>query len=291
MPELEELLRDEVRRQSDAYVPTAGLEARIAGRVRAREQRHRALVGVAAAAACLVVALGVAAALVLPGDGGGEVRTDRFDGPTTTTVPSTTVPPPTRPTTTAPPPSSPTTTRVPPTQGTAPGPGGGTTTTTTEPTEGPGAVTSSTPLTRQGVGPIVAGMTVAEAEAESGNTITIDEPLDASGSCRTGSIDGTEMWLLMSGPGTAADGEVVIQAVVDGTSTAEGVALGATRAELQAAYGEPTEERDYMYDEATSVLVYEQGGFAYSARVDGAGVIQQLQSGLPEWVGNQEGCA
>ena len=293
MPEVEDLLREAVRHQSDAYVPSAHLPERIADRVAARERRHRAVVGLAAAAACLLVGVGVAAALVVPsGDDDGEVRTGPADSTVATTSPPT-APPTSGPPSTAPPTSeeaiAPTTTGPDVTR-----PSTSTTdtpTTTAEPTEGPAAVTSSSPLTREGVGPIVAGMTVAEAEAASGNSIRVDAPIDAGSTCRTGAIDGTDLLLMMTAPAGTPDGQVVIESVMGGVATEEGVALGDTPADLRAAYGEPTEVRPYFSGDGGEVHFFEAGGFAYSATVDPGGAIVELESGLPASVGNVEGCA
>ena len=291
MPELEDLLRDAVRRQSDAYVPSTELPERITGRVAARERRRRAVAGLAAAAACLVVAAGVAAALVLPADDDGDVRTGPADDTVATTTAPTT-PPTSGPATSVPPTTTTTPTTTVPTQGTVPSTATtGDTTTTAEPTEGPAAVGPTTPLTRRGVGPIVAGMTVAEAEAESGNTITVDEPLAPGSTCRTGGIDGTDLSLMMSAPDGTPDGQVVIESVMNGASTAEGVAIGDTLADLRAAYGEPTEVREYPYIEGGQVVIFASGGFAYSATLDATDVVTELESGLPASVGNLEGCA
>ena len=136
-------------------------------------------------------------------------------------------------------------------------------------------------------------MTLREVEA-AGIPFTIGEPIGPGSTCNVASLDGTGLSLLITtaaGPTTVDPLDWVVQSVQGGTSTVEGVAIGQTRAELEAAYGPPTEVQDYPYLTNGTVEVFAQGAFAYSAALDGDGVITELESGLVDGVGNLEGCA
>jgi hypothetical protein len=293
MPELdlEERLRATVGRQSQAYSPSPDLPALIHARVRDR-RRHRATVLGAVAAGVLAVG-GLGAALAVgAADPGTEIGPADSTTTTTTNAPettSTTPAPTTTPSTTA---ESPTTSASTTTSTTA---DTSTTSTTRErgPIEPSGVpVTDDTPLDRAGIGPIEGGMTLDEV-ADAGIPFTVAEPIGPGSTCNVATLDGTGLSLLLSTSGEAgADPfDAVVQSVQGATSTVEGVAVGMTRTEARATYGEPTEVQDYPYLIDGTVEVYAQGGVAYSATLDGSGTITELESGLVGGVGNLEGCA
>jgi hypothetical protein len=226
-------------------------------------------------------------------DGGDDLRVGEQGAASTSTTsgttaaaPTTTAPaPPTTegpgttatteaPPTTAPPTSAPPDTRPPPT--TVPSGGG---------------VDGSTPLSRSGIGPIRAGMTLREAQAASGNSLAPDDPLAPESTCGTASVAGTDLWLLLTRDSAADPLDSVIRSVQGGRSTVEGIRFGSTVDDLAAAYGQPTRSYEYLYETGAQVHVYEAGGYAYSATVHADGTVFELESGHPDAVGNAEGCA
>jgi hypothetical protein len=151
-------------------------------------------------------------------------------------------------------------------------------------------VTDDTPLDRAGIGPIEGGTTLRDVE-EAGIPFTLGEPIAPDATCNVALLDGTGLSLLLTTAGGADPLDAVVQSVQGGTSTVEAVAIGMTRAELRAEYGEPTEVRDYPYLTGGTVEIFAEGAFAYSATLDGDGTITELESGLVGGVGNLEGCA
>lgn len=287
MLELEERIRTEVTRQAEAYVPADDLPARIAARVRHRRAVRR--VGVAGAAAAVVALVVAAGALTRPTEDGviadhGPSSTAPDRSTTSTTAEATT-------TTTDRAQEGPDTTAD-------------TDTTTTEASEAPAPppsvdprepeaptvapVEAGMPLHRQGVGPMVAGMTLREAADATGNTITPAEPIGPTSTCTTAVVEGTGMTLMVttSGDPAADPMDGVIQQVVGGQSTVEGVRVGDTADAVHALYGTPT---DTMTPFGNTYETFEQGGFAYVVVLAPDGTVVELQSGYPTVY--PEGCA
>src|SRR5918993_1196316 len=264
--DLEDRVRETITRQSVAYSPSPDLPQRIEARVRDRRRARSAVLGAVAAGVLAVGGLG-AALVAQTGDSDVEIQPADATTSTATTVPRA---------------SATTTTST-------------TTSTTTAPPREPSGVpvTDGTPLDRAGIGPVEGGMTLREVEA-AGIPFTIGEPIGRGSTCNVASLDGTGLSLLITtaaGPATVDPLDWVVPSVQGGTSTVEGVAIGQTRAELEAAYGPPTEVQDHPYLTNGPVEVFAQGAFAYSATLDGDGVITELESGLVDGVGNLEGCA
>jgi hypothetical protein len=115
-------------------------------------------------------------------------------------------------------------------------------TTTTEalpPITGPVRLDERSKFDGRGVGPIEAGMTVAEAEQAAGRRFTVQRD-DPGAACYTATIDGLPgLEVAVKGPSPVArDGAIVRIAATDSAwSTVSGVRVGASKSEVQQAYG------------------------------------------------------
>jgi hypothetical protein len=257
MPELEDRLRAAVGRQSEAYEPAADLPERIAARVRHHRRRRQVLAGglVSAAAAALTIGALVA---VDRGDDDSIRMTDDDQGDVTT-VPSTT----------------------------------STSTSTSTVPSGPGqGLDERASPTRQGIGPITAGMTLREAEEVAGITLT-PTPV-GGGSCLEAPLGAADDGVVLvveaasAGPDVMMNG--VVRAVVGSVlPSVEGAMVGQSRAEVLASLGQPTRVEPGPPDLGGEILVFEEGGFAYGVFVLDD-LVLGLQSGDPAWVTNPDGC-
>ncbi|HEX6418636.1 MAG TPA: hypothetical protein VFZ77_09070 [Acidimicrobiales bacterium] len=280
MGDLEVRLRAELRRRAHEFSASVDLGDRIRARVRERRRQRLAVVGVLSAALVAVAATGVSLARPLdrPTTRIGDDRevqsapsTEPGGGASDDAGSATSEPPPSSTTT-----DDDATTPRPPTTASPAGP----------------SVGPATPLTRAGIGPIRAGMTLREAEAAAGVTLVPGPSMGPGSTCTTARIDGLDLWLVVSLSGDPGEDPLdgVIGSVQGGTRTVEGVAVGDAAADLDAVYGPPTRTLDYPYLPNGRVLVYESGGFAYSVTTDGV-TVTELESGDPAWVANLEGCA
>jgi hypothetical protein len=270
--DLEARLRDAVTRRSLDYEPASDLPDRIAARVAHRRRVRRAATGTALVAAAAAVVMGVV--LILPDAERGSVRVD--DGPSPVT--------------------------------TAPAPTTDTPTTSTTPTLGPDsaksvadverpppsvpAITPLTPLSRHGIGPITAGMTLREAQQAAGVGVVAGQGGDDA--CVEAHLEGIDDFTVLvvepASTGDPMDG--VVRAVAGSViPTDEGAHVGQTRDDLLVALGEPTrrEAAPGPWGSDAELLVFEAGGYAYGALVTD-GMVLGLQSGDPAWVGDPEGC-
>ena len=263
MSDLESRLRDEALRRSLDYQPSPELPDRIAARVdRRRRVRRLQVASTALAAAAAVVA---AIVLVIPDAEQGSVRVE--DGPTVTTAPE---------------PSE-----TPPTTLERARTGG----TVERPVSPSSQITFLTPLSRHGIGPITAGMTLREAQAASGVAVT---PVDGAADCFEAHIEGLEdMVELVVEPAASGDPmDGVVRAVAGAVApTAEGASVGQMRDDLVAALGSPTDSQPapWPWGSGDELLLFEADGFAYGALVSD-GMVLGLQSGDPAWVDNPDGC-
>lgn len=270
MSDLEARLRDAVTRRSQDYEPASDLPDRIAARVAHRRRMRRAATGTALAAAAAAVVMAVV--LVLPDAERGSVRVDDGRHPATTAPPPTSV--------------STTTTSVPGQDA------GKASEAVTRPPATP-AVTPLTPLSRSGIGPVTAGMTLREAEDAARLTIT-PAAGDGSGACFEANLEGIDDFTVLvvepASTGDPMDG--VVRAVAGSViPTDEGAQVGQMQDELLVALGEPTrtEAAPGPWGDSGQLLVFEAGGYAYGALVTD-GMVLGLQSGDPGWVGDPEGC-
>lgn len=302
MSDIEQRLRDTVNRASEAFEPAADLPARIGERVRHHERRRRLVVGgltsaaVASAAAMVLVVVGLAGRATTDDD---HIRTGDQPGQTTPHG-STTSEPDTTGSTTS---STTTTTSAPTTStptgsgddGTGSGGAGGNGGSGTTAPSGPSGPTGDpigllTEMTRSGIGPIRAGMTVAQAAAATGQTITPSGGAGAGG-CFEATIEGVD-GITLAVESQGADTSAGIVRAVSGSvlPTVDGAQVGQSRAELLAALGQPTATRPAPspWDAGDQVLVFEQGGVAYGALVVDDMVLN-VASGDPAWV-TTDGC-
>lgn len=164
---------------------------------------------------------------------------------------------------------------------------------TTAPAASPG-VGPDTPLSRSGIGPIRAGMTLRQAEEAAGVTITPGEPIGPGSTCLEAQIEGADIWLQLRTSGApgedVGDGIVTVVSGEDARSTEEGVAVGDPVAEVTEAYGTATRTADHPYVSGGQILVYTSGEHSYGIFTDGSTVVS-LQSGAADGVPSLEGCA
>jgi hypothetical protein len=259
-------------RRSQAYEPAPDLPDRIVARVVHRRRVRRAAAATLAAAAAAVVAVVVLAGPFHPEEGSVRIDDGRTPG---TTVPVTTTP--------GPPGESSTTTTTSDDGKSVDG--------VTRPPATPG-ITPLTPLSRHGIGPITAGMTLREAQDAA--RIALTPTGGGSGDCIEVALEGfDELMVLVVQPAASGDPmDGVVRAVAGSVlPTDEGVGVGQSRADLLAALGDPTrtDPAPYPWGSDGELLVFESGGSAYGALVVDDMVLG-LQSGDPAWVGEPDGC-
>lgn len=283
MIDLEDRLRDELLRTAQGFEPSADLTERIGARIERRTQRNRLLL----AAAAVVVVVAGAGGLVSLGRGGDD-RPGRVD----TAEPG--------PTTTAPRDRDPdaTTTTAPATSTTEAPPDGGAGDTTTTTTASTPAIDGDTPLSRWGIGPIRAGMTIPEAEEAGGVRLTTDPGswVTFGRTCGVFTIEGLPgglVQIVARTPGLVPsdDPRTAVIDAVGGRPTQEGIDQGSTVDEVSAVYGEPT---DTVADELTTdpngrILLYEEDGYRYGFRID-QDVVTDVSSGHVRDVWDFEPC-
>jgi len=280
MSELERRLRDAAQSESAAYQPSADLPGRIDHRVRLRRRRTRALAGGGALAAAAIFALVVTQ---LPGDDQQGVVADDSSSTTTTSTTST---------------STSTTTTSTTTSTTS-------TTTTTPTTSLPPVLDASTPLNPKGVGPIEAGMTVAQAEAASGLTLTAGDVELFGGYCFYVELEGhPDLSIRVGSPGpdpVRDPRDAVISAITiyrpvgpSGRLTTAGVGVGATEAEVREAHAGAVDEQPHLYVPEGAylyVLPPDTPGFGIRYVLDEHRVVTSIDVGDAGGITAPEGCA
>jgi hypothetical protein len=265
MADIEERLRATIARRSEGFVASADLPDRIDARVRRRRrQRHLVRGGLAAVAVAAAVTLVV---LVGPiGDDEGSIRMTDQDHQDVT---------------------------VPEQLSTTTSEGGQASSTSSTSTTSALPQTPATPgidpltsLSRQGIGPITAGMTLRQAQEVAGVTIT---PSPGSGSCIEARIEGVEGIVLLVEPAAGVMDGVVRAVTGSVLPTEEGAIVGQSGDELLAGLGQPTRTEPDPSGLGGEILVFEAGGYAYGALVID-GMVLGLQSGDPAWVSYPDGC-
>jgi hypothetical protein len=279
VPDLEERLRTAVMRRSEGFEPSADLPERIGARVRRRRRARQLLRGGVAAAAAAAAVLTVVVAVPDRPDG-ASLQTTNPDDPDVQEGDD-----PSHPTTTWP---------------TVPKDGSTSTSSTTSTTVAPPvptgpAVPSLSRLTRQGVGPITAGMTLRQAQEAAGVAVT--PTAGGSSTCIEAEVQGLEMTGLVLVVEPAPPGADVMDGIVRATAgsildTEEGVIVGQTRDEVLAILGQPTRTEDQSVELAPAsaeLLVFEADGYAYGVvLLDGQ--VYGVQSGDPGWIDDVDGC-
>jgi hypothetical protein len=188
-----------------------------------------------------------------------------------------------------------------PTTTTGASPSSVTTSTLGTPTSGPGVdapsgplVDALTPLSRRGVGPITAGMSLREAQSAANITFTVSAPSGTGRPCAEATIPGEDPSpIFIVEPAGADPLDGIVRAVWGGfVPTEDGASVGQSRAELIAALGQPTRQDalpDTVSPGDTTYLVFESGGSAYGALVVGD-LVLDLEAGDPAWIDAAEGC-
>lgn len=171
-----------------------------------------------------------------------------------------------------------------------------TTTSTTAPLPpiaGPVRLTETSEIDGRGIGPVEAGMTVAEAEQSAGRRFTIAGRDDAGDRCYETSPEGL-VGLRFTVQGPAADpraGRIVRAEVVDSTwQTVSGARVGQSEDEVRRVYGGRVSE-----DRASSLLTVavKDGGrsFAVGFVMSERGLVTSIRSGEAAAVAQPEGCS
>ncbi len=171
-----------------------------------------------------------------------------------------------------------------------------------------GGIGAATPLRPQGIGPIEAGMTVAEARAASGLSLTPDESFGQFGGfCYYVDLKGQpDLAIRVHSPDDQPvrdPDEGVISAITiyaldpDGPSTRRttaGIGLGASEAEVRAAHGDAIEERPHDYTPGGAYLyVHPAGapGFGIRYVVDEHRTVTSIDVGDAGGITAPEGCS
>lgn len=179
--------------------------------------------------------------------------------------------------------------------GDPPAPSTSTTSTTVPlpPIAGPVRLTETSEIDGRGVGPVEAGMTVAEAEQSAGRRFTIAERDDAGDRCYEARPEGL-VGLRFRVQGPAADpreGRIVRAEVVDSSwQTVSGARVGQSEAEVRRVYGGRVSQ-----DRATKMLLVsvKDGGrsFAVGFVMSERGIVTAMRSGDAAAVTQPEGCS
>jgi hypothetical protein len=165
------------------------------------------------------------------------------------------------------------------------GPGSGTTVPTGPiPPSGP-AIGPDTPLSRHGIGPITAGMTLREAEQVAEVTINVHD----DGTCTHAWITWAGVGLNflaedMGGPSADPMDSVIRSMYTTNGRTEEGVALRDPVSKLDEVYGPPTHTYPEWTGPGSELRIYASGGYGYAAVVDNVS-ITWLESGDANWTG------
>lgn len=239
------------------------------------EPAQRARPFVLAALAVLVALAGVVLAAIALDDDDSDVRSE---GASTTTSSS----------------SSTSTTSAP------------TTTTTTTAAPSPPAIDSTTPLDPRGVGPIEAGMTVAEAAEASGLSLTPDGFEDFGGHCYYVDLEGQpDLAIRVHSPGDQPvtdpnDGVISAITIYDqdpagpsARTTVAGIGLGATEAEVRAAHPDVDEQPHQYVPEGAYLYVHppDAPGFGIRYVLDESRTVTSIDVGDEGGIQAVEGCA
>jgi len=273
--DFEQRLRTTVTRRSESFDPSPDLPDRIDARVGHHRRRRQLVTGGLVSMAAATVA--VVALVGLDRNDDDPIRMTDDDGSVVTRPDGTTTP-------STPTPSTPTTTSPADTS---------TTSTTGAPPETPGfdPLSTFTSLSRSGIGPITAGMTLREVQEAA--QVTVTPSAGGGATCAEALLDGfVSSPILVVEPSGADPLDGIVRAVGSSVLPSdEGAMVGQSRAELLASLGQPTRTEDASADIgfAGDLLVFEAGGYAYGALVVDD-LVLGLQSGDPAWVSGADGC-
>lgn len=151
-------------------------------------------------------------------------------------------------------------------------------------------------LTSRGIGPVIAGMSVREAEEAAGVDFYFESFDDFEGYCYYGGVDGLDFSMLIEAPGTSPASDpyegVITSISVYGESTYQlesGLGIGATEEDVFEAYPE-AEAEAHTYDEEGQYLTVQDGEFGIRFETDGT-LVEQISVGGYQAIQYSEGCA
>ena len=168
-------------------------------------------------------------------------------------------------------------------------------TTTTATTDPPSAPTlpvifdGTTPLTLRGLGQLDMGITITEANARHGLSLALDpaDVMEGTNCAYLSDVEGIPaLWIML-------DGDRLVRVDVEDGSpvrTDRGVGIGATEAEVLAAYPDAAVANGAYGGHDLTVVDANQPGFEMIFQTDGRRVVA-FRSGLAEFVDWIEGCS
>lgn len=153
----------------------------------------------------------------------------------------------------------------------------------------------------RGVGPLAAGMTIAEVRAVLGAALVTSEFDTFDRYCFYGDTGVPGINLLIVGPGggqaaSPEDGVIArVQVSEPGIKTISGIQVGSTVEEVRAAYGDRLVEEPHEYDPESGLyqtLYGTDSDAGYGVRfVSGDGIVETIHAGTAEAIQYVEGCA
>jgi hypothetical protein len=167
-----------------------------------------------------------------------------------------------------------------------------TTTVPLPPIAGPVRLTETSEIDGRGIGPVEAGMTVAEAEQSAGRRFTIADRDGDADRCYRASPEGlVGLRFVVQGPAADPRAGEIVRVEVDDSSwqTVSGARVGQTEAEVRRVYGGRVSE-----DRATGLLTVavKDGGrsFAVGFVISERDTVTAMRSGVATAVAQPEGC-
>jgi hypothetical protein len=158
-------------------------------------------------------------------------------------------------------------------------------------------LTNETRLTTRGIGPVVAGMTLREAEQVAGVEFEVDGFEDFGGYCYYAGTEGLELYLLVLSPGDEpvrdpGDGVIGSVNVYEGSPLLlqNGLGVGATEGQVYAAYPGRVVTEPHTYDDRGHYLTIRDGDFGVRFETDGSRV-DSIHVGDYFAIQAVEGCA
>ncbi len=141
------------------------------------------------------------------------------------------------------------------------------------------ALTRDTRLTTRGIGPVVAGMTLREAEQVAGVDLSVESFEDFGGYCYYAGVEGLDLYFLVVSPGDApvrdpGDGVVGSVNIFEGSQLLleNGLGVGATEAQVYQAYPGRVVTEPHTYDDRGHYLTIRDGDFGVRFETDGSRV-------------------
>lgn len=159
------------------------------------------------------------------------------------------------------------------------------------------ALTRDTPLTTRGIGPVVAGMTLREAEQVAGVDFAVEGFEDFGGYCYYADLETLGLYFLVVTPGEEpvrdpGDGVVGSVNIYGGSPLLleNGLGLGVTEEQVYRAYPGQVVTEPHTYDDGGHYLTVRDGEFGVRFETDGTRV-NQIHVGDDVAIQAVEGCA